>query len=84
MNNYSSKQNRFFTAPACEDAFSCASAYGMKIMGIAVAMSILLICVLFLRRVIRLCISLVIAVLIISAIIGSVICYSIGTFQTCG
>ena len=83
MNNYSSKQNGSFTAPACEAAFSCASMRDMIIMGIAAAMSVLLIIgVLSALRAVRVCISLIIAVIILSVIIRSVIHTPMRTFQS--
>ena len=83
MNYYSSKQNGFFTAPACEAAFSCASMLDMIIMGIAAAMSVLLIIgVLSVLLAVRVSVSLLVAVIIISVIIGSIVYIDMGTFQS--
>lgn len=82
MNNYSSKQNCFFTAPGCEAVFSCASVFNMIIMGIAAAMSVLLIIgVLSVLQAVRVCISLIIAVIIISMIVRSIVYSLRRTFQ---
>ena len=82
MNNYSSKQNGFFTAPGCEAASSCAFMSDMKIMGIAAAMSVLLIIgVLSILRIVRVSIVLMIAV-IITVIIRSIVHTPMRTFQS--
>ena len=82
MNNYSSKQNGFFTASSCEAASFCACASDMKIMGIAAAMSVLLIIgVLSVLQAVRVCISLIIAVIIISMIVRSIVYSLRRTFQ---
>lgn len=74
MNNYSSKQNGFFTAPACEAAFSCAFMSDTKMMGIAAAMSILLIIgVLSVLRTVRVSVALIAAVIIILVIIRRIV-----------
>ena len=82
MNYYSSKQNGFFTAPACEAAFSCASVFDMIILGIAAAMSVLLIIgVLSVLLAVRVSVSLLIAVIIISVIVRSIVYSLRRTFQ---
>ena len=81
MNNYSSKQNRFFTAPGCEAAFSCACVYDMIIMDIAAAMSVLLIIgVLSVLRVIRVYAALIIVIIIMLVIIGKTVRVPLHTF----
>ena len=83
MNNYSSKQNGFFTAPGCEAVFPCASMSDMKILGIAAAMSVLLIIgVLSVLWAVRVCTALIIAVIIISVIIGRIVHAPIRAFQS--
>ena len=82
MNYYSSKFDRFFTAPGCEAASFCACASDVKIMGIAAAMSVLLIIgVLSILRIVRVSIVLMIAV-IITVIIRSIVHTPMRTFQS--
>ena len=83
MNNYSLKQNRCFTASACEAGFFCACASDMKLMGIAAAMSVLLIIgVISVLRAVRVSIVLIIAAIIILVIIRSIVHVPIRTFQS--